>query len=434
LWGLRDTKYRWLNAHSVSDTDWQELLPKSPYYFFVPKISEFDSEYNEFLKITEIMPVHSTGILTARDRFVIDFDKTPILNRIKTFLDRRLSNDEVQDQLELSENYAWRISDARQALGSEDDPEAFIRNIYYRPFDIRKIIYHPAVVWRIRDKVMKSLSREGNIALITSRMTKGEDFAHALISRDIVEVISISPKTSNNAFVYPLFVHGKGESLFSSDSAPNFDPKFLNNLAAALKLPQDGPHGLPNSLEPENIIYYAYSIFYSPSYRERYKEQLKFDFPRLPLTGQRNLFNALAQLGNELAEIHLLESPQLDITLTKLNCPKNPMVGQVGWSDDTVWLDAKKTNARAGQRAVTPGSIGFRGVPEAVWDFRIGGYQVCHKWLKDRKSRRLSDNDVEHYEKIISAISETIRIMGEIDEVTEEHGGWPDAFKAKKLR
>ena len=108
--------------------------------------------------------------------------------------------------------------------------------------------------------------------------------------------------------------------------------------------------------------------------------------------------------------------------------PKNPKSDRVGWSDDTVWLDAGKTNAREGHRATKPGTIGFHGVPEEVWDFHIGGYQVCHKWLKDRKGRTLSDEDVAHYQKIVVALNETIRIMGEIDEVIEEHGGWPDAF------
>ena len=101
---------------------------------------------------------------------------------------------------------------------------------------------------------------------------------------------------------------------------------------------------------------------------------------------------------------------------------------KVGWSDNTVWLDAAAT--KKGQ-AATSGTIGFRGVPGAVWNFHIGGYQVCEKWLKDRRGRRLSDEDIAHYQKIVVALSETIRLMGEIDEVIEAHGGWPEAFQSR---
>jgi hypothetical protein len=123
-----------------------------------------------------------------------------------------------------------------------------------------------------------------------------------------------------------------------------------------------------------------------------------------------------------------MESPGLGQLITVYEGPSKPEVRRVGWSDGTIWLDADKTNAREGHRATKPGTIGFRGVPEEVWDFHIGGYQVCHKWLKDRKGRRLSDEDISHYQKIVVAINETIRVMAEIDEVIDEHGGWPAAF------
>ena len=143
-----------------------------------------------------------------------------------------------------------------------------------------------------------------------------------------------------------------------------------------------------------------------------------------------DLFRKLAEAGHDLLVLHLLESPKLGRPITTYNGPRNPEVGRVGWSDGTVWLDAAKTNARNGQCATKPGTISFQGVPEEVWDFQIGGYQVCHKWLKDRKGRTLSDEEVAHYQKIVVALNETIRIMAEIDEVINHHGGWPDAFQA----
>jgi predicted helicase len=174
---------------------------------------------------------------------------------------------------------------------------------------------------------------------------------------------------------------------------------------------------------PEDIFHYAYAVFYSPSYRSRYAEFLKIDFPRLPLTSNLALFRELFRLGGELTALHLLESPKLDKPITEF-IGKSKEVTKIGWTDDTVWINASGTRG-----STTAGSSGFRGVPEAVWNFHIGGYQVCEKWLKDRKGRTLTAEDITHYHKIIIALTETIRLMAEIDEVIETHGGWPGAFQ-----
>ena len=156
-------------------------------------------------------------------------------------------------------------------------------------------------------------------------------------------------------------------------------------------------------MTPEDIFHYAYAVFHSPGYRSRYAEFLKIDFPRLPLTGNLELFRALARLGGELVALHLLESPKLDKPITEFIGGRNPEVEKISWSKNTVWVDKAQTT-------------GFKGVREDVWNFHIGGYQVCEKWLKDRKGRTLSKDDIAHYHKIVVALAETIRLMKEIDE------------------
>ena len=175
---------------------------------------------------------------------------------------------------------------------------------------------------------------------------------------------------------------------------------------------QTKPHGLPDGLTPEDIFNYAYAVFHSPSYRSRYAEFLKTDFPRLPFTGNLELFRALARLGGELTSLHLLESPKLDQPVTEFIGSRSPEVEKVSWSKNAVWIDKAQR-------------IGFKGVREDVWNFHIGGYQVCEKWLKDRKARKLSRDDIMHYQKVVVALSETIRLMEEIDKVITTHGGWP---------
>ena len=165
-----------------------------------------------------------------------------------------------------------------------------------------------------------------------------------------------------------------------------------------------------------DVLRYALAVMNAPSYEALFRSQLKRDWPRLPLTADLELFLALARLGGELVALQLLKSPKLDKVLTSYIGPKNPEVEKVSHSGDTVWLDKART-------------CGFSGVHEIVWNFYVGGYQVCEKWLKDRKGRTLWKDDIVHYQKIVVALEETIRLMKEIDEVIEKHGGWPGAFQ-----
>ena len=168
-----------------------------------------------------------------------------------------------------------------------------------------------------------------------------------------------------------------------------------------------GDFGLPDGVTPEDIFHYAYGVFHSPGYRSRYAEFLKIDFPRLPLTGNLELFRALARLGGELTALHLLESPKLAQPITEYLGGRSPEVEKISWSKNTVWLDKAQTT-------------GFQGVREDVWNFHIGGYQVCEKWLKARKGRNLTADNRSHYQKIVIALSETIRLMKEIDTEIKE--------------
>ncbi len=322
------------------------------------------------------------------------------------------------------------------------------------------MVFHPAVVWRTRMEVMRHLLNGKNTALITSRMTKGEEFAHTLVSREIIEVISMSSKTSNNAFVFPLYLTTEEESgqrgLGESARTPNFSASFLRDLSRRLGRPTVTPYGLPRGLTSEEISHFVYAVLHSPGYRNRYAEFLKIDFPRLPLTSSVELFRELARIGGELVALHLVEAAaqhavsahydkvakawrynvakgqHLPVTLS-FNGAEKPAVGRVGWSDDTVWLDTVKSKKSAADAKVT-GTVGFRGVHEEVWNFHIGGYQVCEKWLRDRKGRTLTAADIAHYHRIVIALHETIRLMREIDEVIDAHGGWPGAFQGAEAK
>jgi predicted helicase len=258
-----------------------------------------------------------------------------------------------------------------------------------------------------------------NLGLISSRAVNDMNFAHCFVADEPVDKIFISSKTSTNAYVFPLFF--RDDDIFGKKRHPNFSQTFLTMLTAKLGAKKTTEDGLPDGLTPEDIFHYAYALFHSPGYRSRYAEFLKIDFPRLPLAEDLELFRALAGFGAELVAFHLLESPKLAHLITERFGDGAPEVQKVFWSNNTVWLDKAQTT-------------GFRGVREDVWNFRVGGYRVCEKWLKDRKGRTLSKEDLNHYQKIIVALSETIQIMAEIDKVIDAHGGWPGAFVTSQSR
>ena len=179
-----------------------------------------------------------------------------------------------------------------------------------------------------------------------------------------------------------------------------------------LKSTPDGRGDMDTNFGPEDVFSYAYAVFHSPTYRQRYAEFLKGDFPRLPLTGNKTLFAALVGLGAELVALHLLESPALDRLITRFPVAGSQVV-------DKVHYDEKKRRV-----FINPDQY-FEGVPPDAWAFQVGGYQVLHKWLKDRKGRQLSFDDLHQYQKVVKALTETIRLMAAIDADIDAHGGWP---------
>ena len=431
LWGSREVKYAWLAKHSQSDTTFSPLTPDSPFYFFEPQNTDCRAEYDAGWKVTNIFPVNSVGVVMARDSMTVDFDAEALWARVKDFV--ALPPETARTKYNLGKDARdWRVATAQADVQASGPSKKRMCAILYRPFDGRFTYYtgnSRGFYASPCRKVMSNMVRGDNVGIALSRSVEIGQFEHVFCTKGVIGHHSVSLKEVN--YLFPLWLVPTGETpttLFGGDGErqPNLAPPFLKAMATALSLRPSGAHGLPAGLTPEDIFHYAYAVFHSPGYRSRYSEFLKIDFPRLPLTGNLELFRDLARLGGELVALHLIQSRKLDALITTYTGPKNPEVGRVGWSDDTVWLDAAAT--KKGEPA-TPGTTGFRGVPEAVWNFHIGGYQVCEKWLKDRKGRTLSKDDIAHYQKIVVALNETIRMMEEIDVVIEQHGGWPGAFQ-----
>lgn len=420
LWGLRDKdKSPWLSANTCHSPQFSRAEPDNQFFFF-KKAGPRNDDYQSWPQLNAIFGVSGNGIITAHDDFSIAFDDTELSKRLDIYVDTRLSDSQVLERLHLRENSMWTIGHSRKALRLSRSQKLFV-GVLYRPFDIRRTFFHKSVVFNLRLPVMKHMVAGGNLALICSRMTKGETFAHVFVSRVISEAILLSSKTSNNAFCFPLNLREDEQDtpLLSRGTS-----RFRSNLSTTVTCPvspetTSKPGESEVSADNMRVFNYIYAILHSPSYRDRYAEVLKVDFPRLPLSENVELFRALAHLGNELVSLHLLERPTLDQHITKFVGSSQQEIEKISYSDRTVWINKTRTS-------------GFRGVPEPVWNFHIGGYQVCEKWLKDRKGRILSKVDIEHYHRIVVALNETLRLMAEVDKVIEVHGGWPGAFITSK--
>ena len=359
------------------------------------------------------MPFNKAGFVSGRDDFAVDFERKRLEQRIDDFLNPRNADSTVRERYSIKDAGGYVLAKRRRpALAAKLKAKDIIRRVQQRPFDYRFVAYSEAVRTSPQKAAMNQLIAGDNVAFCLSRgaeIIRG--WEHIFCTRALVQHHTVSLKEVN--YVFPLNVHVEGGSFaFGGAKSANFSAQFLKTFSTRLRNEVESTSGLPKGLTPEDIFHYAYAVFHSPGYRSRYAEFLKIDFPRLPLTGNLELFRALARLGGELIALHLLESPKLDKPHHRFIGDRNPEVEKVSWSKNTVWIDKAQTT-------------GFHGVPEDVWNFHIGGYQVCEKWLKDRKGRTLSKDDIAHYHKIVIALSETIRLMKEIDKVIEKHGGWP---------
>jgi predicted helicase len=249
------------------------------------------------------------------------------------------------------------------------------------------------------------------------RQVVGDLYNHILVS-DTLNDMNILASHHVSQVTFPLYLYNSdNEMKLDNVRRSNFNPDFTKAISNNLKLDfiEDGEGDLKETLGPEDIFNYSYAIFHSTNYRHHYSEFLKMDFPRLPITSQNTFFKNLVEKGKILVNVHLLQSPLLNKPITIFEAKGLSVVEKVNYEPQTQRIYINKTQY-------------FGQVPLDIWNFHIGGYQVCNKWLKDRKGRVLSAEDINHYQKIVVALNETIRLMKEIDEVIDKYGGWPGAF------
>ncbi|PPS41944.1 type ISP restriction/modification enzyme [Chroococcidiopsis sp. TS-821] len=395
LWGDRDCKYDWLEKNDLTTTQWINLQPQSQFYLFIPQDNDLRTEYEKGWKITEAMPVNVLGFQTHRDHFAIDFDKTSLYKRIADLYQYKISDEQLLKQFDLG---TWDIKKARIKLRSMADWETAFSKCLYRPFDVRECYFSDAVMDRPRRELISHVAGKDNLCIGIGRQVFQGNFCHVIVSSKPIEANVIQP--ANGCVVFPLYIYSQNrisqKLIFDKQRSFNFTQVFFNAVKDKLNY----------TPTPEAIFYYIYAILHSSTYRTRYAEFLKIDFPRVPLTSSDRLFHQLAAYGEELVALHLMKSPELDNKITQFEERGGHRI-----------IDAGHPEHQQGDVVINKKGDRFIGVPENVWNFYVGGYQVCQKWLKDRKGRTLTQEDIDHYQRIVIALQETIRLMQQIDEV-----------------
>lgn len=420
LWGSREHKYEWLLSHSSDSRPWLALNPVSPYYFLYPFESVADP-YDHWAPITNLMPAYSSGVITARDELVLDYEPEPILSRIERLRDPRSSDEVIRAEFFAGkgspkyppgDSRGWSLPKARKKLRDDDQWRERVRWCMYRPFDRRSVYLVEWMVDWSRPEIRRHLDIEDNVLLVFPRNTGvAKPWNHAFVSREPI-LGRFFPDSACITYMAPALMVSEG--MFAT--AAGIQANGLGedqHCSSATEIRSTG----------RDRLAYVYAVLNSPSYRKRYVGELRTDFPRIPPCGNPELLRALTRLGNRLIDLHLLESAIPESASVRLVGDAPAEVNSVAWTEGTVWLDSRK---RKGE--VSAGTVGFSEVDESAWLFEIGGYQVCQKWLADRRGRRLSDHEIRGYAQIVGAVTQTLRIMDEIDDVISLHGGWPDAF------
>ncbi|MBF0553744.1 MAG: N-6 DNA methylase [Nitrospirae bacterium] len=397
LWGERESKYSWLSDNDIKTTHWQDITPKSEYYFFKQTDERFYALYETYTKITEIFPVNSVGIVTARDNLTIGWTKEDVWQAVLNF--SKLNHELARQTYNLGrDSIEWKVELAQKDLIEAGIDRDKITPVLYRPFDIRYTYYtgkSRGFICRPRIEVMRHMMQGDNLGLCVDRQWSSV----GSVSYDVVfaskYVTDFNLFRRGGAVVFPSYLYQKNGLLHVEEQTkePNIKPEILKSLSKAFK----------KDTSPEEIFYYIYAVLYSDKYRTKYAEFLRSDFPRIPFTWDVGIFSKMADYGKRLVELHLLQSPELNAPISKFQGRGDCMVGKLKYDDSSKRVYINKSQY-------------FEGVSEDVWKYRLGGYQVCDKWLKDRKGRALSSLDeIQNYCRIVTSIHKTIELQREID-------------------
>ena len=396
LFGLRQFKYDWLDNNQFQAKTYQGLNPTSPFYLFRPETTG-NEHYLQWKSLPEIFPVNSVGIVTARDGLTIQNTPKQVRKTIHHFAS--LDPETARAAYQLGKDARdWKVVYAQKDLKDSGLNDANIKPILYRPFDTRYTYYtgkSRGFHCMPRNEVMKHMLEE-NVGMVTVRQVKTSDtWQHVLLSSTISESCYISNRTSEISYIFPFYIYPdeqKDDIFSSSDREFNISKELLDRFS-----------NIWSQFLPEQLFYYVYAVLHSNQYRQRFAQYLRMNFPRIPFTDDYELFSKLAEYGKELVDIHLLKSPLL-----------NPPVARYQGNGPNDMVEFIKHDEHKGTVQINDDKH-FEGITPKLWNYHIRGYQVLHKYLKDRKGKNLTDPI--HYCRMVTALAISIDLQARIDQI-----------------
>jgi predicted helicase len=468
LYGKREFKYDFLNDNSLKTIDYKELPNKAPNYFMVQKDFESEEKYNKGIFLSDLFKLNSVGIVTARDKFTIHKSKEDVQTTIEKFLS--LDDEDARREFNLGKDVRdWQVGYAKKDLQDNYPNKGKFIKVSYRPFDDNSTFYtgnSKGFHCYPRNNLTRNFIELKNIGIVLEKimMNKKRPYYDCFITKNAID----SHFIGSASYSFPLYLYPEENNQTSIENnhtsassvkgrTPNLNLKIVNEIAKKLGLVfvnerhceqseailpladcfvprSDGKKGNDvanlTTFAPIDLLDYIYAVLHSPTYREKYKEFLKIDFPRVPYPKDTKTFWKLVQLGGEIRQLHLLESEKVNEFITNYTGEGDNVIRRkitktdIGFEPNVTSSDSEGTNEL--YREVTHGKVWindtqyFDNVPLIAWEFYIGGYQPAQKWLKDRKDRVLEFDDIFHYSKIIVSLTETHRLMQEIDAIEIE--------------
>jgi predicted helicase len=417
LFGKRDLKYDFLTENSLKSIDFKTFTPFKNSYLFKDIDKKLYNDYNNGINPTELFQTNVMGFQTHRDDFCIDINKASLVKRLTDFSINTEPDEEITKIFGVKSTSDFNIQKAQTELQKTDIKKEIIE-CGYRPFENRHIYFDRILVDRPRKELITHSKGKENILLGIGRqgLAVGNiEWCLATVSKHPVDA-NMFRRGGVNLFPLYLYPESNGQQTIDekTERKPNLNQKIVDEIAKELDLTfTNEKETTENTFAPIDILDYIYAILHGPTYREKYKEFLKIDFPRVPYPKDAATFWQLVKLGGEIRQIHLLESPKVEDYITTY--PKdggNTITTKVGKKDWELFDKEKELG-----RIWINEEQYFDNIPLTAWEFYIGGYQPAQKWLKDRRDRKLEFDDILHYQKIIVALTETDRLMNEIDKI-----------------
>jgi len=386
--GARDRKFTYLNKNTIDTIRWQKINPIAPNYEWIHINKKLKDEYEQGFSINDLFELKNTGVVTKRDKLCIQETHDKMWQTVQDFIN--LSESKVRQKYKIPPDVRdWKFEWAKEDLLKSGPSEENIIPISYRPFDTRYMYYtgkaRGFVGWPV-ERITRHYLLGSNLGLLVTKAYKDSNYHHVFVTQFTSEVIFLSGLTASNAINIPLYLYSK-----DGTRKPNFKKGIVDQIEKTV-----------GKTTPEDIFDYIYAFLHSPSYRKKYKEFLKKDFPRVPYPKDTKSFKKIVAFGAELCSLHLLESPKLNQFITNYPIVGSDTIEKLAYKKEKVFINSEQY---------------FGNVPEVAWNFYVGGYQPVQKWLKDRKGHTLTNSDIEHYQKIIVALNKTDQIMQEIDKV-----------------